>query len=128
MYTDAGAPSASYSLSEEGLLSSGLPPFVADKIRRVATEHPIVRFQVEQRTAQGERVTLWCETVSALWFYQGGSAAWANVDGAYTTFDRIPDTLRQPPPPTDEVWWLRLSGEREPYVLEVSCLTLRWGK
>jgi len=126
MYTDAGAQSASYPLSEEGLLSSGLPPFVAEKIRRIALEHHIERFQVEQHPAQGERVTLWCEGIAALWFYLGGSAAWANLDGAYTTFDRIPDALLPVPPPPEEVWWLRLAGESEPSVLEVSCLTLVW--
>lgn len=119
---------ATYPLSEEGLAQASLPPFVTAKIRRVAAEYVIECFQVEKHTAQGERVTLWCEGIYALWFYLGGSAAWANIDGAYTTFDRIPDALRIASHSPDEVWWLRLSGGSEPYVLEVEHLTLRWGE
>jgi hypothetical protein len=117
-----------YPLSEEGLAQAPLPPFVAEKIRRIAAEYRIERIQVEKRMVQGERVTLWCEGIYVLWFYQGGSAAWAQIDGAYTTFDRIPAALLPVQPSPEEVWWLRLTGESEAYVLEISCLTLHWGK
>jgi hypothetical protein len=126
--TQTGAGYATYPLSDEGLAQASLPPFVAEKIRRVAAQYRIGRFQVEKRTAQGERVTLWCEGIYALWFYLGGASAWANIDGAYTTFDRIPSLLLPQDPSPDEVWWLRLSGEGEPYILEVSCLTLTYGE
>ncbi len=124
----AAEGAATYPLSEEGLAQASLPPFVTEKIRRIAAEYVIDRFQVEKHTAQGERVTLWCEGIDALWFYLGGSAAWANIDGAYTTFDRIPDALRIASPSPDELWWLRLSGESQPYVLEVAHLALHWGE
>lgn len=128
MNANAGTGSVSYPLSEEGLAQALLPPFVAEKIRRIAAEYRIERFQVEKQTVQGERVTLWCEGIYVLWFYQSGSSAWAQVDGAYTTFERIEGALLPAPTSPEEVWWLRLAGESEPYVLEVSCLTLHWGK
>ena len=128
MNAKAGAGSASYPLSEEGLAQAPIPPFVAEKIRRIAAEYHIERFQVEKRTAQGERVTLWCEGIYLLWFYLTGSSAWAQVDGAYTTFERIEAPPFAAPTSPEEVWWLRLAGESEPSVLEVSCLTLVWGK
>lgn len=126
--TDSGARGAIYPLSEEGLRQSGLPPFVQEKVRRIATVYRIEGLRVEEHAGLGERVTLWSETAPELWFYQGGAAAWANTRGAYTTFDRIAGDLLPPSPSPDEVWWLRLAGEEEPYTLEATHLTLRWGE
>lgn len=128
MNAKAGAESASYPLSQQGLAEAPIPPFVAAQIRCIAAEYRIERFQVEEQAVQGERVTMWCEGVPVLWLYQGGSSAWARIDGSYTTFERIDNSLLPTPPSPAEVWWLRFAGESEPTVLLVSCLTLVWGK
>ena len=125
---EAGATPASYPLDEAGLAQAPLPAFVREKLRRLAAEYRLTRFRVERRKVQGERATLWCQGRYLLWFYLGGSAAWAEIDGAYTTFDRVPPALLPARSTTEEVWVLRLAGESEPYDVEVACLTLTWGE
>jgi hypothetical protein len=126
--TDSGTAGAVSPITEEGLAQSGLPPFVQEKVRRIAAAYRVEGVRVEEHAAQGECVTLWSETAPELWFYQHGAAAWASTCGAYTTFDRIEPDQLPPSPSPDEVWWLRLAGEEEPYLLEATHLLLRWGE